>query len=99
MERKEKVDGHIRTSLEEYREPRELQELPVYEAEIVEVEDEQEKQVEKFSYKLGKAAGSLIALLGFFRQVRGAFKAGAAPDEGCRGRMPRGRGRRKRRRR
>jgi hypothetical protein len=79
---------------------------PVYEAEIIDEEEEEKKgkmvptdehlPARTIAYKLGKAAGSIIALLGVVNQFSHMFKpdrdVGRGPGKG------RGRGRRKRRR-
>jgi hypothetical protein len=80
---------------------------PVYEAEIID-EDEEEKggkmvptdehlPARTIAYKLGKAAGSIIAVLGVVNQLSHMFKpdrdVGRGPGKG------RGRGRRRKRRR
>jgi hypothetical protein len=79
--------------------------VPVYEAEIID-EDEEEKggkivpkndnlPARSLSYKLGKAAGSLIALLGLVNQFSHVFKTKRDIGRGS----GKGMGRRRKRRR
>lgn len=81
------------------------QEIPVYEAEIIDENEEVEgaKIVPKndnlparsFSYKLGKAAGSIIALLGVVNQFSHMFRSKRDVGRGS----GKGMGRRRKRRR
>jgi len=58
------------------------EDMPVYEGEIIDEEKEETAivpntdtpLVEKPAYKLGKAAGSIIAVIGFFNEIRNMFR-------------------------
>lgn len=93
LQKTEKIENRIE----------EENDLPVYDAEIIDEEEDNTKiklrdaksPVGKLAYKLGKAAGSIIASLVLFNEIRSAFKT-KVPIGGDFGRgMGKGRRRRK----
>lgn len=82
-----------------------MSQLPVYEAEIIDEEEEDAKivpldagpPVKSLAYKLGKAAGSIVGALAFLYEARGILKTGRTSGGNMCSGMGKGKGRRKRR--
>jgi hypothetical protein len=81
---KKETNIHNENSIEED------QVLPVYEGEIIDEYENKNTKIEKkndkppvgkLAYRLGKTAGSLIAVLGFINEIRHVFKGSRTGSE------------------